>query len=516
MMRPSRRQVIAAGAALPIVGCAPGIKRNPQQLVVSLPSDITTLDGATTFLLPNQIAPNLCYQRLLKAQVVGGQTAGVEGDLASAWELAPDRSSMTFHLRAGQKFDDGSDVTAGAMIFTIERILKRKFPSAQALFWYDKAEAPDALTLHIKLRAYAPFVPHLLTAAGLGVVNPNIVQYAQDDDLGSAWLREHSAGSGPYRVKRIALREEVTLEPNPHFAGSSPYFTDVRLRTVKDSTVRMIELDKSDVDVLEAVAHFEKDWLRQRPGIKLVSAPAPIVLFLHVNNERPMFRDPRVRRAISLAVDRETIIKSIFRGAGQRIPGVLPPGIPGHDASLPLLGFDPVAAKALAREAGVAPGTPVTLTVVGDGGGPSATQLALREALVSIGFDVSIKQIAASARSQIFKGDFDITTQSISLDFPDPWIVFTFVYGSAMIGAGNMSRYRNPTIDKLLGQADAADGEARLDLYKQAQRIVYDELPTIPLFQTSWTIAARRSLSDIPYNFSTPMLLAADKLTRTP
>ena len=123
MMRPSRRQVIAAGAALPMVGCAPVIKRNPQQLVVSLPSDITTLDGATTFLLPNQIAPNLCYQRLLKAQVVGGQTAGVEGDLASAWELAPDRSSMTFHLRAGQKFDDGSDVTAGAMIFTIERIL---------------------------------------------------------------------------------------------------------------------------------------------------------------------------------------------------------------------------------------------------------------------------------------------------------------------------------------------------------------------------------------------------------
>ena len=78
MMRPSRRQVIAAGAALPMVGCAPVIKRNPQQLVVSLPSDITTLDGATTFLLPNQIAPNLCYQRLLKAQVVGGQLLMLE------------------------------------------------------------------------------------------------------------------------------------------------------------------------------------------------------------------------------------------------------------------------------------------------------------------------------------------------------------------------------------------------------------------------------------------------------
>lgn len=516
MMRASRRLVLAAGAALPVFGCAPTLKRDPRQLVISLPSDITTLDGATTFLLPNQIAPNLCYQRLLKAQVIDGQTAGVEGDLASAWELAPDRSSMTFHLRAGEKFDDGSEVTANAMIFTIERILKRKFPSAQALFWYEKAEAPDPLTLHIKLRAFAPFVPHLLTAPGLGVVNPNVTAQAQDDDLGSAWLREHTAGSGPYRVKRIALREEVALEPNPHFPGTQPYFNDIRLRTVKDSTVRMIELDKGDVDVLEAVANFEKDWLRQRPGVELISAPAPIVLFLHLNNERPMFRDPRVRRAISLAIDRETIIKSILRGAARRISGVLPPGIPGHDPTLPLLAFDPAAAKKLAQEAGIVRGTPVTLTVVGDGGGPSATQLALREAMVSVGFDVSIKQIAASARSQIFKGDFDATTQSISLDFPDPWIVFNFVYSTAMIGAANMSRYRSTAVDKLLSQADAADGDVRADLYKQAQRIVYDELPTIPLFQTSWTIAARRSLGEVPYNFSTPMMIAADRLKRTP
>ena len=317
-------------------------------------------------------------------------------------------------------------------------------------------------------------------------------------------------------MKRISLREEVALEPNLHYPGAKPYFTDIRLRTVKDSTVRLIELDKADVDILESVANFEKDWLRQRSGLHLISGPAPIVLFLHLNNERPMFRDVRVRRAISLAIDREQIITSIFRGAARRIPGVLPAGIPGHDPSLPLLGFDLKAAKALAREAGVQSGTPMTLTVVGDGGGPSATQLALREALGSIGFDVSIKQISGSARSQIFKGDFDATTQSISLDFPDPWIVFNFVYNAAMIGAANMSRYRNPKLDELVGKADAAEGEARADLYKQAQRIVYEELPTVPLFQTSWTIAARKSLGDIPYNFSTPMMLAANRLRRTP
>lgn len=514
MRRPSRRLVLAAGAALPAFGCAPSLQRDPRQLVVSLPSDITTLDGATTFLLPNQMAPNLCYQRLLKAHAVDGLTTGVEGDLASAWELAPDRSSMTFHVRQGQKFDDGSEVTAEACIFTIERILKRKFPSAQALFWYDKAEAPDPHTLHIKLKAFAPFVPHLLTAAGLGIVNPAVQKFAENDDLGSAWLREHTAGSGPYRVKRFSLREEVALELNPHFPGAPAFFNDVRLRTVKDSTVRLIELDKSDTDILESVAHFEKDWLRTRRGIKLISAPAPIVFFLNLNTERPVFRDPRVRRAISLSLDRETIIRSIFRGGARRIPGVLPFGVPGHDPTLPLLDYDPTAAKKLASEAGVAPGTGITLTVVGDGGGPSATQLAIREALVSLGFDVAVKQISLSARSQIFKGEFDVATQAISLDFPDPWIVFNFVYNSAMIGAANMSRYKNAQVDDLVARADRAGDAERIELYKQAQRIVYDELPAIPLFQTSWTIAARESVNPIPYNFSTPMLLAAQAMKR--
>lgn len=511
---PSRRGLVAGVGLSALAACIPAPARNPRQLVVSIASDITTLDGATSFLLPNLIAPNVCYERLLRLRAEAGETRGVEGDVAEAWELAPDKSSITFHLKGGHRYDDGAELQASDFIFGIERIQQQRFPAAQALFWYAGAEAPDPRTLRIRLSAWAPYIPYLLTAPGLGFVNPAIVRHAQGDDQGSAWLRENTAGSGPYRVVRFAAREEVVLAPNPHAAQQPAYFEDVRLRVSKDSSIRLIELDKGDVDILESVGPFQQDWLTQRTGVAVSAAPAPIVLFLHLNNEKPLFRDPRVRRAISLAIDRDSIVSSIYRGKARTISGVLPPGVPGHDPSLPLPAYDPEAARALMREAGVPANQPIELTVVGDGGGPSATQLALRESLRAIGFDVSIKQIAAAARSQIFSGEFDITTQSISIDFPDPWIVFTFVYNSQMIGAGNMARYSNPAVDALLARADALDGEARNALYRDAQKIVYEDLPSIPLFQTSWGYAQSRDIAPFAYNYSTPMMLPFHTMQR--
>jgi len=108
-----------------------------------------------------------------------------------------------------------------------------------------------------------------------------------------------------------------------------------------------------------------------------------------------------------------------------------------------------------------------------------------------------------------------MTTQSISIDFPDPWIVFTFVYNSQMIGAGNMARYSNAAVDALLARADALDGDARNALYQDAQKIVYADLPSIPLFQTSWGYAQRRDIAPFTYNYSTPMMLPIHTMQRT-
>ncbi|MFN9279777.1 MAG: hypothetical protein ACK6DW_08570, partial [Betaproteobacteria bacterium] len=118
-------------------------------------------------------------------------------------------------------------------------------------------------------------------------------------------------------------------------------------------------------------------------------------------------------------------------------------------------------------------------------------------------------------RTKIMKGDFDITTQSINLDFPDPSIIFNFVYNSAMIGGANFPRYRNPSVDKLIGQADRTlDREARAALYQQAQRIVLDEMPTVVLFQLGWQRAIGRDIQGVNYNFSQPTFYNFESMRR--
>ncbi|MBC7938368.1 MAG: hypothetical protein H7Z19_01170, partial [Chitinophagaceae bacterium] len=167
------------------------------------------------------------------------------------------------------------------------------------------------------------------------------------------------------------------------------------------------------------------------------------------------------------------------------------------------------------REAGVPPGTPLRFTVVGDGSGASPLALAISSQLEAVGFKVVIERISAAARTKIMKGDFDITTQSINLDFPDPSIIFNFVYNSAMIGGANFPRYRNATVDGLISQADRTlDPVERVALYQRAQRIVIDEVPTVVLFQLDWQRAARSDIVGVNYNFSQPTFYNFDSMGR--
>jgi ABC-type transport system substrate-binding protein len=256
-------------------------------------------------------------------------------------------------------------------------------------------------------------------------------------------------------------------------------------------------------------------WLATQQGVRLVSGLSPTVAFLHMNNDRPLFKDVRVRQAVSLALDRELIGRALYRGRVRLLHGVLPEGVPGFDAQLPLPRHDPAAARALMQEAGVAPGTPVVFTVVGDGAGTSPLAVAIRTQLQAVGLQARIERISMAARTKVMRGDFDLTMQSINLDFPDPSIVFNFVYNSAMIGGANFPRYRNPALDKLIATADRTlDGEVRAQLYRQAQGIVMQDLPTVPLFQLDWIRAARSDLAGVRYNFAQPTFYNFESMTR--
>ena len=173
-------------------------------------------------------------------------------------------------------------------------------------------------------------------------------------------------------MERFEKGQQVTLKLNPYAHRKPVYFDEINFMTVKDDATRIIQLAKGAIDIVDPVASSVDDWLAVQPGVKIVVGLSPTVAFLHMNNERPLFRDVRVRRAISLAIDRELIGKALYKGRTSLLHGVLPAGVPGHDGTLALPRYDPPLARALLREAGVAPGTQIKFTVVGDGNSASS------------------------------------------------------------------------------------------------------------------------------------------------
>ena len=485
----SRRALLAGGVAT-LGGCdVSGIPQDRRRLVMVVPQEISLLDPAVTLAVADLGASQAAYQRLLAPVIEKGMVTGVTGDLAESWEWAPDRSLLTMRLRPGQRFDDGTPVGSDAVRFSFDRIAKQKMTASQALFWLGGIETPDPLTVRMRIAVYLPFIEHMLWHPGLSIINPRVVANAIDGDQGSGWLRSNSAGSGSYRIAGFEPRASVVLKPNPHAAKPPRFFREVVLRTVRDVSSRSMQIAAGDVDIVEFITTTQARWLEQKPQVQLVSGPSASIVFLHLNTENPVLKDVRVRRAIDLAIDRDAIIRSIYRGEAEVLHGLLPPGIPGADPTIPLPRHDLDAARALLKKAGVSPGTPLTITAVTDSGAPSGTTLALREQLAELGFTMSIREVSTAARSQIVAGNFDMTSQSLSLDFPDPWILFNFAFNSQSIGASNMSRYNNPDLDKLVARADRSGPEERSRLYQEAQRKVLADLPSIPLFRMNWTYA---------------------------
>ncbi len=499
-----------------LIGCdVSDIPKNPNRITIAVSSDITTLDPVTTMLMQNYIVADLAYERLISFEVKDGLPTGkFSPELASSWNRSPNGLVWTFNLNPNHHFDNGTEVTSEAVKFTFDRAKGIGMSPGQALFWLQKVNAIDKYTVEFHLNQPLPFFLSMMALVPSSIVNPDIMRHEIDGDFGSKWLSENSAGSGPYKVRSFTRRQQVNLEINPYSTIKAAYFSEVILNVVKDTTSQLIQIEKGDADIIDPVAHESLAWLKGKRGISLLKGPSPIVQLLHMNNEKYPFHDIRVRKAISLGIDRQNIIDSIYKGRASIISGAIPNGIPGFDPNIDKPDYNPKKAKALLSEAGIPENLPLTITVISNGSVPPSA-LALQSYLIDMGFDTSIEQIAPSARGKILKGDFDMTIQAISMDFPDPWIIFNFAFNSETIGYGNFSRYRNIEVDQIIKKADSIlDHSDRIEQYRIAHKMVMNDNPTIILYQVDRTIAFQKNIKGLLYNFSQPLTYNVEDLRR--
>jgi oligopeptide transport system substrate-binding protein len=417
-------------------------------------------------------------------------------DIAESWEESPDGKIYTFRLRQGVKFHNGREVKAADFKYSWERACDPVTGSGTAATYLgDIVGARDMLageageisgvvvmgdyTLQVTIDApKAYFLDKLAYPTAFVVDRDNV-------ESGQGWWQEPN-GTGPFRLKEWSPGQQLTLERSQIYYGELAKLELIVFRFLAYSPMALYETGQIDVAPV-SVNYIDQVRDETNPlHEELAVAPELSLYYIGFNTAQPPFDDVNVRRAFCQAVDKEHIVRVILRDMISVADGILPPGMPGYDEALEGLAYNVEQAKELiaaSKYGNVSNLPPITLTV--DGYGNSITPYLgaiIQQWQENLGVEVSVRQLETENFLYDLKEEKDeMFMLGWVADYPDPhnFLDILFYTGSE----NNIFEYSNPTLDTLLDQAAIEQNRAlRLVMYQQAEQIVVDDAPCLPLF----------------------------------
>ena len=425
----------------------------------------------------------------------------VRGDLADHWET-PDPKTYIFHLHDGVKFSDGRPLTSADVKFTFQSILNgipgaagiTQSPKRGAFRVVQSIDAPDAQTIIFHLSEPNASFAWSLVRSAVGIVPAG----------SGADFAQHPVGSGPFRFVSSLQDEEVIFERNDRYFRGASQIQRVKFRVVPEAVVRALELRKGTADV--ELNSFTPDMipvLAQQSDLAVSEEPGTLFSYISFNCEDPTLAHREVRQALTYATDRATLVRTLIRNQAHVAPGPLPPNNWAYEPNVPQYEFDPAKAEALLDQAGFPrqgdPHTGTRFTITMKSSTDALARLlgeVLQDEWKRIGVQLDLRPLEfATFYADITKGNFQLYTLRWVGANNDPDF-FEYAFGSHKIppAGANRGRYRNAKLDALIDQARVEpDREKRRALYSQAQQIIANDLPYLPLwFQDNISVHRRR------------------------
>ncbi len=435
------------------------------------------------------------------AQIFGGlvtldRDLEIVPDLAERWDISSDGKVYTFHIREDARFHSGKPVTAEDVRYTIDRAGDPATGSSIAGIYLNDivgfnerlageasevsgVEVLDNLTLRISITQPVPYFLAKLSHTTGSIVNRDNVESGLQ-----FWFLEPD-GTGPFSVKGWEPGVVMVLERNGAYHLGPPKVPHVTIWNVGDP-LAMYQADELDAFEIGGSTAAAQDILQASHPLnaELQIGPELGISFVGFNRAQAPFDDPRARRAFAMATDRAELIDEFFSGTVELASGYLPLGMPGFDASLGPIPYDPVQARALWDE------------VVAEKGIETATFSFLLTGFTLTTFDNRLAEMWQDAlgitiefSGTLFGIDNDALVQAEAsffeygwiADYPDPQNFADVLFHSDAIN--NIGGYSNPEIDQLLEAARVDQNrESRLQRYSEANRVMLDDAPAIPLY----------------------------------
>ncbi len=409
-------------------------------------------------------------------------------------------TSFRFHLRPNVTFHNGEKLTAEDVVYTYTTIMDGTVASPYRSGFERIAKVEAEAPLVVRLDLKEPYAP-LFTMLGRGIVSKKAAE-----QMGDAFATA-PIGTGPYRFVRFVTDSVVELAANPTSFSGVPKTPKLLFDILKDDNIRVLKLIKGDVDLAQnAVPPALVAEVTSKPHLKMKTDPSIIVTYLGLNLTDPVLKKKGVRQALALAIDRDEIIAHQWKGFASKANSILAPENWAYDKSLGQYDYDPKRAAALLDKAGFPDP---------DGAGPKtrfdlvyktstakervaiAQMIAHQLAKVGIGVRVEPYEWGTFFRD-IKRGNFQVYSLSwVGVTEPD--IFYDIAHSSQMPPDGlNRDRYVNADIDRQVSAARVElDPDKRRALYAKVQRILFDELPFIPLWYENNIVLFNDALENV-------------------
>lgn len=455
----------------------------------------------------------------LAQNVFDGLTAVSEDDLrvvpalAESWEVSPDGKVYTFTLRDGVTFHDGKPVTARDVVYTLNRTLSPELKSGYVFFLSvidgasevseGKAEtargvkALDDRRVQITLSQPAGYFPALAGMWPYWVVNPDVVE-----QHGRDWVNPPNiVGTGAFRLVRQIPDSKYVFEAYRDYWGGAPKLKRVEVTIVPDAAAQLARYRAGEFDVIRNLTAATYRQVQRSPELKAEFHSVPLLrtVWINMRNDKPPFNDRRVRLAFNHAIDKQALVEVALGGLGSPAHTFLPPGLPGSiaDEREPLA-FDPERARALLAEAGYPGGRgfpALDLYFESRADYQSVFQVVQGQLEENLGVRVRLRPTPIRAYNDLLNDPERrplLSMYSFGLDYPDPQEQHEYLAMSQPRGFANYANYSNPRFDELVDRANrTTDPEERISLHEQAEAILLDDAPIVPLYHPLATWLAK-------------------------
>ncbi|MFC3418642.1 glutathione ABC transporter substrate-binding protein [Salinicoccus hispanicus] len=414
----------------------------------------------------------------------------LEPGLAESYEQVDD-TTWEFNLREDVTFHDGSPFNAEVVKANLDRVRDPEVGAPLEFLFteIEEVEIVDDYTVNIHTaRPFAALPAHLAHPGGNMISKEVIDRDYENMEDGGQPLTEVNAdpvGTGFFKFEEIAEGDHITLTRNEDYWGEPASPASVTFKAVPEDGTRIAELSTGDADLIYPVNPSDVERIDETDGARAERHESASMSYMGFNVEKEPFDDPDVRRAIAMSIDKEAIINEMLEGIPAVAETPLNPTVNGHSDDLDPIEYDKEAAQELLDESGHGDGFTAEIVVSDRTTADIATYI--QQELSDLGITLEINQMESGAYQEYTaNGEHDLFMGSwgtVTLDAD--YGLYPMFHSDNHGAPGNRTRFANDEVDSLLDAARAETDEAtRMQQYADAQQIIIDEAPLVPIYHS--------------------------------